>query len=577
MTTLDWLVMGGTIATIIIYGLVQSRGHRDLRGYFLSNNDQKWWTIGLSIMATQASAITFLSTPGQGYGDGMRFVQFYFGLPIAMVIISMVAIPIYRRLNVYTAYEYLERRFDLKTRTLGALLFLLGRSLAAGITIVAPAIILETLMGWDLAWTCVGIGLLVMIYTVTGGSKAVSKTQQQQMGVILVGMLVAGVLMVRGLPEAVSFGDAVALAGVSGRLNVITLPDSFEGFIQDRYNVFSGLVAGTFLALSYFGTDQSQVQRYLGGRSVSEIRIGLLFNGIFKVPMQFLILFLGTMMFVFYQFYPTPMFFNEREVQLMEQSPQGDSYRALAARYDSLDEAKASAWLTWAEARDMDPSLSAQAQVTAQGLSAQQDSLREAGIALMQQRDPEANLKDQDRVFLTFVLAHLPTGLVGLLMAVIFSAAMSSTAAELNALASTTMVDIYQRMIRPDGSDQHNLIVSRGLTLGWGLLAIVFAITAGRFENLIEYVNILGSLFYGTILGLFVVAFFFPAIGGTATFVGAIVAEFVVAACFFLPLLAPERFEWLSIGYLWFNLIGAGLVVLVAALVQSAGPSPKSG
>jgi solute:Na+ symporter, SSS family len=569
MTTLDWLVMGGTLALIIAYGIWRSRGQRNLRGYFLSNNDQKWWTIGLSIMATQASAITFLSTPGQGYGDGMRFVQFYFGLPIAMVIISMVAIPIYRRLNVFTAYEYLEKRFDLKTRTLGALLFLLGRSLAAGITIVAPAIILETLLGWDLTWTCVGIGVLVMLYTVSGGTKAVSQTQQQQMGVILIGMFVAGVLMVLKLPEAVSLGDAVHLAGSAGRLDVITLPDSFSDFIRDRYNVFSGLVAGTFLALSYFGTDQSQVQRYLGGKSVSEIRIGLLFNAIFKVPMQFLILFMGVMLFVFYQFYPTPMFFNDREVELMAQSPQGTAYEALVLEHDSLDLVKSRVWAEWTQMRHENAAVAADLKADAQFLQAQQDSLRQRGIRLMQQRDPEANLKDQDRVFLNFVLNHLPVGLVGLLMAVIFSAAMSSTAAELNALASTTMVDIYQRIGRPDGDDAHNLLVSRGLTFGWGVLAIGFAITAGRFENLIEYVNILGSLFYGTILGLFGVAFFFPKIGGTATFIGGLVAELVVMGCFFLPLLAPEAFAWLNIGYLWFNLIGAALVLGVAAAYQA--------
>lgn len=572
MTILDWLVMGGTLALIIAYGIWRSRGQRDLRGYFLSNNDQKWWTIGLSIMATQASAITFLSTPGQGYGDGMRFVQFYFGLPIAMVVIAMVAIPIYRKLNVYTAYEYLEKRFDLKTRTLGAILFLLGRGLAAGITIVAPAIILETLLGWDLTWTCVGIGVLVMLYTVTGGSKAVSHTQQQQMAVILIGMLIAGVLMVLKLPPSVSFGDAITLAGQSGRLNVISMPDSFDNFIQDRYNILSGLIAGTFLALSYFGTDQSQVQRYLGGKSVSEIRIGLLFNGIFKVPMQFLILFMGAMMFVFYQFNPTPMFFNDREVDLVMESPYGAEYQTLSQQYDSLDREIAQTWLAWADMKVVSDQVSDQLATQAQGLQAQQDSLREAGVALMKQRDEDANIKDQDRVFLNFVLNHLPIGLVGLLMAVIFSAAMSSTAAELNALASTTMVDIYQRMIKPDGSDAHNLLVSRGLTFGWGVLAIIFAITAGRFENLIEYVNILGSLFYGTILGLFVVAFFFKSIGGTATFVGGLVAETVVAACFFLPMNFPETFDWLNIGYLWFNLIGAALVVLVAMLFPRKKP-----
>ncbi|MEM9985307.1 MAG: sodium:solute symporter, partial [Bacteroidota bacterium] len=520
------------------------------------------------IMATQASAITFLSTPGQGYGDGMRFVQFYFGLPIAMVIISMVAIPIYRRLNVFTAYEYLEKRFDLKTRTLGAALFLLGRSLAAGITIVAPAIILETLLGWDLNVTCIGIGVLVMLYTVSGGTKAVSHTQQQQMAVILVGMFIAGVLMVMKLPDSVSFGEAISLAGAAGKLNVITLPDSFDDFIQDRYNLLSGLVAGSFLALSYFGTDQSQVQRYLGGKSIAEIRIGLLFNGIFKVPMQFLILFLGAMMFVFYQFSPTPMFFNDREVALMEASEYAEEYRALSDQHQKLDQAKSQAWLAWADMNG-DPDRAAALQARAESLQSEQTELREAGLRLMKQRDPEANLKDQDRVFLNFVLNHLPVGLVGLLMAVIFSAAMSSTAAELNALASTTMVDVYQRMIKPDGDDAHNLLVSRGLTFAWGVLAIIFAITAGRFENLIEYVNILGSLFYGTILGMFIVAFFFKRIGGTATFYAALVAELVVMACFFLPNLAPEAFGWLNIGYLWFNLIGAVLVVLLALLIQS--------
>ena len=569
MTWLDWLVMGGTIALIIAFGIWKSRGQRDIRGYFLSNHDQKWWTIGLSIMATQASAITFLSTPGQGFGDGMRFVQFYFGLPIAMVIISIVAIPMYRRLNVFTAYEYLEQRFDLKTRTLGALLFLLGRGLAAGITIVAPAIILETLLGWDLTWTCVGIGLLVMLYTVSGGTKAVSQTQQQQMGVILLGMLVAGVIMVWKLPESVGLGEALHIAGGAGRLQVITLPDSFDNFIRDRYNILSGLVAGTFLALSYFGTDQSQVQRYLGGRSVTEIRIGLLFNGIFKVPMQFLILLLGALLFVFYQFYPTPMFFNDREVQLTLASPYAADYQALEARYDSLDQAKRATWLQWAEVREVTPQAAADLEVQAQALETQQAELRAAGIQLMQQRDPQANLKDQDRVFLNFVLNHLPMGLVGLLMAVIFSAAMSSTSAELNALASTTVVDIYRRMIRPDGDERHYLRVSRGFTFAWGILAILFAVTAGRFENLIEYVNILGSLFYGTILGLFVVAFFFPRLGGTATFWGGVVAELVVMACFFLPMVAPEAFGWLDIGYLWFNLIGCVIVVLTAAVIQA--------
>lgn len=558
MQALDWWVMAGTILAIVAYGIWKSRGTTDIKGYLLSNQDMKWWTIGLSIMATQASAITFLSTPGQGFGDGMRFVQFYFGLPIAMVIISIVAIPIYRKLNVYTAYEYLEQRFDLKTRTLGALLFLMGRSLAAGITIIAPAIILETILGWDTTITSIGIGILVMIYTVSGGTKAVSQTQKQQMAVILIGMLVAGIVMVFQFPPEVSFLDALDIAGKSGRMNIVTVPDSWNEFINDRYNIFSGLIAGTFLALSYFGTDQSQVQRYLGGKSVAEIRIGLLFNGIFKVPMQFFILLVGVLMFVFYLFSPSPMFFNEQERTAILATEYAEEYQSLEQQYQKLDESRADAWQQYLAEKGTETEETALA--SALSLNQQADSIRTLGVELIEKREG-SRPKDQDRVFLTFVLNHLPVGLVGLLMAVIFSAAMSSTSAELNALASTTLVDIYKRQIKSDGTDRHYLNMSRILTFGWGVLAIIFAIAAGQFENLIEYVNILGSLFYGTILGLFVVAFFFKSIDGRAVFPAAIIAELVVAAFFFLPDLAPEIFGWMSIGYLWLNLIGSALVV----------------
>ena len=566
MDPIDWWVMGGTILFIVIYGIWKSRGSTDIRGYLLSNQDMKWWTIGLSIMATQASAITFLSTPGQGFGDGMRFVQFYFGLPIAMVIISMVAIPIYRRLNVYTAYEYLEQRFDLKTRTLGALLFLLGRSLAGGITIVAPAIILETILGWDTTITCIGIGILVLLYTVSGGTKAVSQTQQQQMAVILIGMFVAGIVMVWKLPAEVGFLDALDIAGKSGRLNIITLPDSWSNFVEDRYNILSGLVAGTFLALSYFGTDQSQVQRYLGGKSVTEIRIGLMFNAIFKVPMQFAILLVGVIMFVFYLFVPTPMFFNEQEREAVVQSEYGSQYLELEQEYAQLDAARTDAWSTYLQQKKSGNEAGrASAMESALAVTTQADSVRKLGVGLIERREG-SRAKDQDRVFLTFILNHLPIGLVGLLMAVIFSAAMSSSSAELNALASTSLVDIYKRQIKADGSDKHYVSMSRWLTLGWGVLAVIFAIIAGQFENLIEYVNILGSLFYGTILGLFVVAFFFKKVGGDAVFPAALMAELLVLALYFLPKISPEMFESLQVGYLWLNLIGSTAVVVLSLI-----------
>ncbi|GAB4408017.1 MAG: hypothetical protein OHK0039_10850 [Bacteroidia bacterium] len=568
MSIWDWIVMGGTILGIVVYGIWKSRGSQDMRGYLLSGNELKWWTIGLSIMATQASAITFLSTPGLGYGEGMRFVQFYFGLPIAMVVISMVAIPIYRRLHVFTAYEYLESRFDLKTRVLAASLFLLSRSLAAGITLVAPAMILETLLGWNINLVCVVIGGLVLLYTVTGGSRAVSKTQQQQMAVMLTGMAIAGVLMVWKLPAAVSLGDALHLAGSAGRLQTLTLPSDFRTFVEDRYNILSGLVAGTFLALSYFGTDQSQVQRYLGGRSATEIRMGLLFNGMFKVPMQFGILLIGVLLYVFYQFAPAPMFFNERVRSEVLSGSGAAEYQALEQRYDSLGRAKAAHWLVWAEVRDSDPARAMAAQTEARTLDTLQQGVRSAGLDLIRQQNDEANLKDQDRVFLSFVLRHMPVGLVGLLMAVILSAAMSSSSAELSSLASTSLVDIDWRLFSPRASDRRQLRASRLWTLFWGAVAITFAIIAGRFENLIEYVNILGSLFYGTILGIFVVAFFFGRIGGNAVFWAAVLAELLVAACFFLPQRLPDTFGWLDIGYLWFNLIGCLLVVVFGALFQ---------
>ncbi len=560
MSTIDWLIMIGTTLLIVSYGVWKSRGSKDIKGYLLSNKDMKWWTIGLSVMATQASAITFLSTPGQGFNDGMRFVQFYFGLPIAMVIICVVAIPIYHRLNVFTAYEYLESRFDLKTRTLGAVLFLLSRSLAAGMTIYAPAIILATLLDWNIYWTCVAIGLIVIVYTVSGGTKAVSVTQKQQMAMILFGMVVAGVIMVFKLPPEVSFGDAVHIAGKMGKLNVITT----EFDLTDRYNIWSGLLAGTFLYLSYFGTDQSQVQRYLGGKSISEMRIGLLFNAIFKVPMQFLILFLGVMMFVFFQFQQPPIFFNENETQSVLSNPAlTDQYQGLQESWDSIYTAKQERLI--ALAADPNDIGDANEFVEINALQSQYDTVRKQAKALLKANNEYYDDNDSDQVFLTFILNHLPQGLVGLLIAVILAAAMSSTSAELNALATTTVVDIIRRMFVRSGSDQHFLNISRITTLCWGVLAIGVALFANQVGNLIQAVNILGSLFYGTILGLFVVAFFFKHIKGTAVFWAGVIVELMTIGAYIMTKLKPE---W-DFGFLWYNLIGCALVVLLSMLFQA--------
>lgn len=555
--------MLGTTLAIITYGMWKSRGARDIKGFLLSNKDMKWWTIGLSVMATQASAITFLSTPGQAFDDGMRFVQFYFGLPVALVIISVVAIPMYHKLNVYTAYEYLEKRFDLKTRTLGAILFLIGRSLAAGMTIYAPAIILALLLGWNIYWTCVIIGFFVILYTVSGGTKAVSVTQKQQMAIILVGMVLAGVLMVLQLPVDVSFGDALHIAGKMGKLNII----STEFNLADRYNIWSGLLAGTFLYLSYFGTDQSQVQRYLAGQSISQMRIGLLFNGIFKVPMQFLILFLGVMMFVFYQFQQPPLFFNEIETaSVVANQETGPAYQELQQEWDAVYQEKQSKLLEIARSEDFDaPEVAAAFAEVNRLQDRYKNELRTEAQTLLEANNAFYDSNDKDQVFLTFVLDHLPQGLVGLLIAVILAAAMSSTAAELNALATTSLVDIYKRSINANGTDQHYLRASRLLTLGWGLVAILFALFANQVGNLIQAVNILGSLFYGTILGLFVVAFFFKQIGGTAVFIGGVVVEALTIGAYVLTQLYPA----LDIGFLWYNLVGCVLVVLIAFGIQA--------
>jgi len=557
MSILDWTVLLGTLIFIVAYGTWKTRGSRNLEGYLKGDNDANWWGIGIGIMATQASAITFLSTPGQAYTDGMRFVQFYFGLPVAMIILSVTFIPIFYRLKVYTAYEFLESRFDLKTRTLASLLFLVQRGLAAGITIYAPAIILSTLLGWNLMWTNILIGSLVIVYTVSGGTRAVTQTQKQQMAVMMGGMLLAGGMVVSMLPADISLNDAFHVAGKTGRLNVV----NFDFNLSDRYNFWSGMTAALFLFMSYFGTDQSQVQRYITGKSITESRLGLMMNGLLKVPMQFVILLIGVMVFVFYQFHQPPVFFNRVQTENLRQSEHGGQLEALEAQHTANFAEKEK------ELREMVKAQRAGDEVTvrqhaarAKALLAEDERVREEVKALTLLHDPKAETNDKDYIFMGFVMDHLPIGMIGLLFAVMFSAAMSSTASELNALASTTTVDLYKRSVRKDADDGHYLRSSKWFTFLWGVLAIVFATTASLFENLIQAVNLLGSLFYGTILGIFLVAFYVKRVQGHAVFIAALLAEACVLGIHFLNAngMAPE---WLTMGYLWYNMVGCGLVV----------------
>lgn len=553
MNAIDWLVLFGTLLFIVIYGVYKTRGSRNIEAYLLGDKSMKWWTIGLSVMATQASAITFLSTPGQAYEDGMRFIQFYFSLPLAMIVLSVTVIPIFYRLKVYTAYEYLENRFDLKTRSLAAGLFLIQRGLAAGITIYAPAIILSTILGWPLTLTNLIIGILVIIYTVSGGTRAVSQTQQQQMAVMMGGMIIALIVLVWKLPPAISFGDAINVAGNMGKLNLIDLSWN----LSDRYTLWSGLLGGFFLFMSYFGTDQSQVQRYLSGKSITESRLGLLLNGLVKIPMQFLILFIGAMVFVFFQFNQSPVFFNEVVKERVQQTggEEGTAITALETEYEQLFQAKRG-WLEQAVSLEGEAATAAYSE--AMRLHENEKVLRNRVRQLIVKADPLAEPKDTDYVFITFVMNYLPHGLIGLLLAVIFSAAMSSTAGELNALASTSTVDIFKRSVSQGKGEAYYLKSSKLLTVFWGLLAIGFATYATLLDNLIEAVNILGSVFYGTILGIFLVAFYLKSIQGNAVFYAALIAEGIIITIYFTTKLA----------FLWLNPIGCGLVIGFAYLFQ---------
>ncbi|MCJ7440151.1 MAG: sodium:solute symporter [Thermoanaerobaculaceae bacterium] len=555
MSQLDWVVLASALALMVVYGVWRGGRSRDIQGFLLAGKEMRWGTVALSIMATQASAITFLSTPGQAYADGMRFVQFYFGLPIAMVVLSVTAVPLYYRLKVYTAYEFLEGRFDLKTRALTSFLFLTQRGLAAGLTIFAPSLILSVILGWDLRVTILLIGGLVIVYTTSGGTRAVSRTQVLQAAIVLVGMGAAFLVLVASLPADVSFLDALRVAGKAGKLNAIDT--SFS--LTSRYTLWSGLIGGAFLQLSYFGADQSQVQRYLAGQSVTQSRLGLLFNGMVKVPMQFAILLLGATVFAFYQFAAPPIFFDPLQTAKARASTDGGRFEVLEQRY------REAVGVREQRARELLASLkggNAPAQTEAQRAfgeaGAEADAVRKQAIALMRANDRRADPSDTNYVFLAFVVKYLPAGLVGLVLAAVFAASMSASSAELNALASTTVVDVYRRLLNPAAGERHYVLVSRLATVFWGVFAIAFAENASRLGSLVEAVNILGSLFYGTILGIFLTGFYVRRVSGTAVFAAAIVAEAAVLACY---LLTP-------ISFLWYNVLGCLAVIVLALLFE---------
>ncbi|GGI57698.1 sodium:solute symporter [Winogradskyella haliclonae] len=595
LSWIDWTVLAATLLTIVGYGTWVTRNNKSAQDYIKGGNSTKWWTIGLSVMATQASAITFLSTTGQAFSDGMGFVQFYFGLPIAMVIICAIFIPLYHRLKVYTAYEFLENRFDLKTRSLTAILFLIQRGLAAGITIFAPAIILSIVLGINIVYLNIIIGVLVIIYTVSGGTKAVTVTQKQQMFVIFAGMLAALFITLNLIPDEVTFGDALEIAGASGRMEVLDF--SFD--LENRYTVWSGLIGGTFLALSYFGTDQSQVQRYLSGKSMKEMQMGLLFNGLLKVPMQFFILLVGIMVFVFYQFNPSPLNFIDASTKTVLTSEYGDEYRSLQQKQNLLFTEKKELSLSLAKNESailiekiskldsvektyrleskflIKKAIDSAYTTKYNALKSEVEALKsnpksetyisksEELNTLYKSAAKDTQTNDRDYMFIRFILNQLPVGLIGLLLAVILSAAMSSTASEINALATITSIDLYGRNIKEKKDDASMVRVTKWFTLGWGIVAIIIACFANLAENLIQLVNIIGSIFYGNVLGIFLLAFFFKHIKGNAVFTGALITQVIIIVGWW--------YDWMP--YLWLNLFGCVLVIVITNLIQSVTKS----
>ncbi len=541
MEIIDWIILVITLAFIVTYGVWKNNSHNNIQEYIKGGNKARWWTVGVSVMATQASAITFLSTPGQAYHDGMGFVQFYFGLPFAMLVICLFFIPVYHRLKVYTAYEFLESRFDIRVRTLTAILFLIQRGLAAGITIYAPAIILSVVLGWNLKLMVLLVGTLVITYTLIGGTKAVNVTQKQQMFIIFLGMFIAFGFILKSFPESISFTDALKIAGRAGKLEVL----DFSIDPKSRYTFWSGLTGGLFLALSYFGTDQSQVQRYLSGKSLRESQMGLIMNGVLKVPMQFFILLVGVMVFVFYQFEPAPLNFNPKAIAAVKKSASSQKFEALELENINTQNKIKIALLKGSSQEEINQ------------LNKRDLVQRKNAKELIKKVNPKQETNDKDYVLISFILGYLPSGLIGLLIAVIFSAAMSSTASELNALSATTTVDLYQRNI-VGKSETHYVKASKGFTLAWGLVAILFASFGNLFENLIQLVNIIGSVFYGTILGIFLVAIFIKKVKGKAIFWAALISEIIIIVVFSKNLFS----------FLWLNLIGTILTIILSLIIQ---------
>ncbi|MFK7814121.1 MAG: sodium:solute symporter [Maribacter sp.] len=563
METIDWIVLTGTLLFIVVYGVWKTKGSINVEDYVGGGRDSKWWTIGLSVMATQASAITFLSTPGQAFHDGMGFVQFYFGLPLAMIIICLVFVPIYHRLKVYTAYEFLEDRFDLKTRSLAAILFLIQRGLAAGITIYAPSIILSAVLGWDLRILNIIIGVLVIIYTVSGGTKAVSVTQKQQMIIIMTGMIMAFFFILGYLPEDITFSKALKIAGASDKLDILDF--SFD--TDKRYTFWSGITGGLFLALAYFGTDQSQVQRYLSGKSVRESQLGLIFNGLLKIPMQFFILLVGVMVFVFYQYNAAPLNFNPAATNVVMESRFANDYKQLQESQVDLEVEKKMAQNKFSAALELkEYNAIDDAKQHIIEINKRDRTNRVAAKDLIQKADNDIETNDKDYVFIHFILNNLPKGLIGLLLAVILSAAMSSTASELNALGTITALDLYKRNKNEVASEKHYVNASKLFTLAWGIIAICIASVANLFDNLIQLVNIIGSIFYGNVLGIFLLAFFVKFVKGNAVFMAALITQIIVIIGFYQ--------DWMS--YLWLNAFGCALVVVIAILIESFDRQVKS-
>lgn len=586
---IDWVVLISTLLAIVGYGTWKTKNSSNsVQDYVRGGNTSKWWTIGLSVMATQASAITFLSTTGQAFSDGMGFVQFYFGLPIAMVIICLVFIPLYHRLKVYTAYEFLENRFDLKTRSLAAILFLIQRGLAAGITIFAPAIILSVVLGWNITYLNIAIGILVIIYTVSGGTKAVTVTQKQQMLVIFAGMFAALFIILDLIPEDVSFTNAIDIAGASGRMEVLDF--SFD--LENRYTVWSGLIGGTFLALAYFGTDQSQVQRYLSGKSMKEMQMGLIFNGLLKVPMQFFILLVGIMVFVFYQFNQAPLNFIDASTEKVLNSEYSRQYQTLQQKQNELFNEKKALSIQFSKSNDatiktklfhldsIEKSYRLESKYLIKSaidtIYASSYSKLNSELLSLNKNSSEYQIKktklndlykasakdtatnDRDYMFISFILKYLPKGLIGLLLAVILSAAMSSTASEINALATITSIDLYGRNVKDEKDEKHMVKMTKIFTLIWGIIAIIIACFANLAENLIQLVNIIGSIFYGNVLGIFLLAFFFKYVKANAVFTAALLTQCIVIIGWW--------FDWMP--YLWLNLFGCGVVMIIAFLIQ---------